>query len=309
MIRQQNDKFNNAKKVVVWGLGHYGKKILSSLVFKYNKQVVAFVDSNKKLWNSYYCGIPVVAPESINELDYELVLITVNHPRSIVEIKDKLNEMGVPEEKMHETISDHNHLDLFFDQRFYWIRDFAEWIKTQKIEGNVAECGVFRGESAKFINYFFPDKKLYLFDTFEGFAKEDLKAERELKSEKFNQSVFNNTPIFDETSISYVMKKMCYPENIIIKKGYFPDSAEGIEDRFCFVNLDMDLYVPMLNGLHFFWDRLEEGGAILLHDYFCPELPGVKAAVEQFEKDRSLNVIKAPIGDNCSIVLFKGKQI
>ena len=57
---------------------------------------------------------------------------------------------------------------------------------------------------------------------------------------------------FKETSLDVVMAKMTFGENVIVKKGYFPETTEGIEDTFCFVNLDMDLYLPMLAGLRFF---------------------------------------------------------
>src|SRR6188508_837716 len=40
-------------------------------------------------------------------------------------------------------------------------------IKSNGVKGNVAELGVYKGEFAKRINQLFPDKKLYLFDTFE----------------------------------------------------------------------------------------------------------------------------------------------
>jgi len=45
-----------------------------------------------------------------------------------------------------------------------------EEIAYHKLEGSVAEVGVFRGDFAKRLNLLFPDKKLYLFDTFEGFS-------------------------------------------------------------------------------------------------------------------------------------------
>ena len=48
-------------------------------------------------------------------------------------------------------------------------------IRDRKILGSVAEVGVYKGDFAKYINYFFPDRKLYLFDTFEGFPDEHKK--------------------------------------------------------------------------------------------------------------------------------------
>lgn len=60
----------------------------------------------------------------------------------------------------------------------------ANEIYKNNIKGNVAELGVFRGDFAKFINLSFPDRKLYLFDTFEGFDEKDI----------FIEYKNNNTP-------------------------------------------------------------------------------------------------------------------
>ena len=65
----------------------------------------------------------------------------------------------------------------------------------------------------------------------------------------------------------------------------------------------MDLYQPMLAGLRFFYERMCPGGVLLLHDYFHPELPGVRQAVENFERERRLKIHKVPVGDSCSIAI------
>ena len=54
-----------------------------------------------------------------------------------------------------------------------------EEITAKEIKGNVAELGVYKGDFAKRLNLLFPEKKLYLFDTFEGFNKLDIKVERD----------------------------------------------------------------------------------------------------------------------------------
>jgi hypothetical protein len=105
------------------------------------------------------------------------------------------------------------------------------------------------------------------------------------------------------TSEELVLGKMEHAENCIIRKGYFPDTATGVEDTFCFVNLDMDLYKPTLEGLRFFWDRLEKGGIILIHDYFSEEYKGVKGAVDEFRLEKGISVF--PIGDSISIAMIK----
>lgn len=78
------------------------------------------------------------------------------------------------------------------------------------------------------------------------------------------------------------------------KKGYFPQTAEGITDTFCFVNLDMDLYKPTLAGLNFFWEKMETG-IILVHDYFSEVYEGVKSAVESFVKENQYHCFQLEI--------------
>jgi O-methyltransferase len=47
-------------------------------------------------------------------------------------------------------------------------------IVKKDLKGNVAELGVYKGKFARYLNHFFPDRKLYLFDTFEGFDNRDV---------------------------------------------------------------------------------------------------------------------------------------
>lgn len=293
------------KDIIIYGCGTIGKKAFIRFTTEYNMRVIAFSDSNKKLWGGgTYCGVKIIAPEKIEELHYEFIVIAMNDYNAISNVHSNLLALNIPNEKILELPTELKYMDVYMDQRIYWIKDFARQIKEQSISGSVAECGVFRGESAKFLNRFFPDRQLYLFDTFEGFEKDDLKYERKLENKDFRHSMFDSEDIFRDTDVSYVLRKMTYLNQVIIKKGYFPDSAEKIEDRFCFVNLDMDLYVPMLNGIRFFWDRLVKGGCILCHDYFHSELPGVKQAIKAFEAERKMTLPKCTIGDGCSMALL-----
>ena len=52
-------------------------------------------------------------------------------------------------------------------------------IHEKRIEGNVAELGVYKGEFAKYLNECFPDKSIYLFDTFKGFDNRDIEKRKE----------------------------------------------------------------------------------------------------------------------------------
>jgi O-methyltransferase len=166
----------------------------------------------------------------------------------------------------------------------------ANEINSNNLDGNVAELGVYQGQFAQLINATFPQKKLFLFDTFQGFSKEDFTVKDELD---VMPSVIHD---FDNTSADKVLSIMPHKENCVIKKGYFPDTTAGCENEiFCFVSIDADLFKPIYDGLVFFYDRLVKGGYIMVHDYNNSIYKGAKQAVKKFIAERNITIV--PIAD------------
>jgi O-methyltransferase len=181
--------------------------------------------------------------------------------------------------------------DYVFDWdiiRFSSLELVAIEIYDKKINGNVAELGVFRGEFAEKINKAFPDRKLYLFDTFEGFNEKDVEIEKLSKYSKRRHD-------FSKTNEEIVLQKMRFHENCIIRKGYFPETANDIEDKFVFVSIDVDLYEPIYNGLKYFYQRLVKGGYIFVHDYNEKLYAGTKAAVKKYCEEEGITFF--PLSD------------
>lgn len=170
-------------------------------------------------------------------------------------------------------------------------------IHNRNIEGACAELGVYKGEFARLINILFPERKLYLFDTFTGFDAKDLESEKKL-------GFFNPTKSFKDTSLELVLKAMQNRENCVIKKGFFPETSAGIDGKFSFVSIDADLHDPVLAGLEFFYPRLSEGGYIMVHDYNnSRNYPGPKAAIEEFSQKNKITFI--PLCDLYGSVVIK----
>lgn len=291
-------------RVIIWGCGDFGRRVFPNLMSSDKYEVVAYTDNNEKLWGQRFLSIPIIAPVQLMSKAFDMLLIVVSSPSAAEQIRAQVMQLGVPQDKVVNAFMDLRFMELFVDQRISFIGGYAGWIASREMVGNVAECGVFRGDCAKFINYYFPDRKLYLCDTFEGFDNNDMQYEK-ANSKIFEKSCFSDRAFFVETGSDFVMGKMPYPQNVIIRKGYFPESMQNVEDKFCFVNLDMDLYIPMLNGLRFFWDRMVSNGCILLHDYFSDVFKGVKQAVDTFERERGVWIVKTPVGDGCSMALLK----
>lgn len=162
-----------------------------------------------------------------------------------------------------------------------------EEIVNNSVPGSVAELGVYKGEFAKRLNFLFSDRPLYLFDTFEGFNKKDIEIEKSNNFSAGNQD-------FSDTSVEFVLGKMKYPKNCVIKKGFFPDTAKDVSATFCFVSLDADLYEPVLNGLDFFYPKLEKGGFIFVHDFNNDAYKGARQAVIKYCKENNIGYVPLP---------------
>jgi len=138
---------------------------------------------------------------------------------------------------------------------------------------------------------------LLLFDTFEGFTEHDLEKESGEAAEYSSRN-------FADTSLEKVKTFVNANSNVKYFKGYFPESAHGLEDeKFAFVNIDADLYNPIKTGLEFFYSKLSRGGIIIVHDY-NHKWEGAMKAVDEFATENNISIIPVPDSQN-SIMLLK----
>ncbi|MCL2399039.1 MAG: class I SAM-dependent methyltransferase [Defluviitaleaceae bacterium] len=282
----------NLPKAFIFGAGAMGQWLLPSAQKKY--QVISFLDNDKTKQGTQIMGIPVYSPESIVESSYDIILIASR--AGINTITEQLLGLGVQQDKINI-----GYVEFAVKSRIVFLNNLGELFREKGIQGCVAECGVFMGEFAKEINRTFPTDRLYLFDTFSGFDERDLIIEKNLGlADQNNQYANFSAGHFSITHEDIVIKNLPHPEMCIIRKGYFPETIQGLDETFSFVNLDFDLYQPTLSGLEYFYPRMVNGGVILIHDYFAEACTGVKAAVKEFE-NKVGNLHTFPIGDGLSI--------
>jgi len=163
-------------------------------------------------------------------------------------------------------------------------------IYLKGLKGAVAECGVFQGDFARVINKVFSDRTLYLIDTYEGFDH------RDVENDIVNAYSFDKEGGWKYADIDVIKKRMPYEDKVKIVKGYVPDCLENINDEFSFVSLDMDLYTPTLSALRFFWDHIETGGYIFVHDCENPDYLGSRQAVVDFCAETGIGYVILPDG-------------
>ncbi|KAF6578994.1 class I SAM-dependent methyltransferase [Paenibacillus sp. EKM212P] len=276
-------------KVVIFGAGDGGLRVHYLLSDEF--EVIAFADNDGSKQGSKFLSKPVVAPNEICKLVFNYVIIANIHGESVY--KQLTEELSIEKEKIIDYF-----MSLKFDTRLALLRQIADEINECGVKGSVAELGVFKGEFSKYINRVFPDRQLYLFDTFSGFDQKDIDNE--------NKGDFSNSVAgeFCNSDVDLVLNKMMYKENCIVKKGYFPESASDVNETFAFVSLDVDLYQPILEGLKFFYPKMSDGGYIIIHDYNSTRFHGVKQAVREYCREHGVKY--TPISDLCgSVAIMK----
>jgi hypothetical protein len=175
---------------------------------------------------------------------------------------------------------------LMDDNEAYQI--FMAVKRTNKIKGEIAEVGVYKGGSARLICEAKGDRPLHLFDTFEGLPKVDKV----------------DSPWFYKGKYAACLNdvKSCLKEykNVYFYKGMFPATAGLLEDKqFSFVHLDVDTHQSTLDCLKFFYPRMDQGSVLISHDYFSAA--GVRKAFDEFFGEKREPIIELP-GSQCLIV-------
>ncbi len=279
-------------KVVIFGSGQVGNIMMNSL--HPGCEILAFADNNIEKWNTLQDGIIILPLEAALQKKPELVCIAVMDGTRGADMLNQLTE----EYDYRGTILKAWEWKAL-DARAATFRLYAKEILSRGVKGNIAELGVYQGEFAAVMNGQFPNRTLFLFDTFQGFPDSDLECEVEHGFPRPSKEEFENT------SVEMVMERMPHPEVVKICKGEFPATFSMCKDStFAVVSLDTDLYAPTKAGLECFWPRLANGGAIFIHDYNSNRFQGVKKATLEFCEKHKLYPL--PLSDlHGSVVLLR----
>ena len=270
------------KDVIIWGAGQGGRMIANLL--HADIAIRAYCDSDERKWGGTVDGVPVIPPEAVAALAPDAVFISMLNKDACAEVRARLESMGV-----QARIVTAPELRQTFDLRLAALKMMAVEVRERRVPGAVAELGVYRGALAAELNRLFPERSLYLFDTFSGFDPRDVAVEGE---GGFSRAAVGD---FADTSVDAVRERLPFPDRAVFRVGYFPETARGLDETFAVVSLDADLYKPILDGLHWFYPRMSRGGYIVIHDYNNARFTGVRQAVREFCEEHGVFVV--PLSD------------
>lgn len=141
--------------------------------------------------------------------------------------------------------------------------------------GDYWECGVYKGGTAAMFASILKkarsNKKLFLFDTFEGMPETDAAKDTHLAGD------------FADTSLESVKAYVDGGAHCEYRKGFIPSTFAGLESsQISFAHVDVDLHKSIIDCLEFIWPRMTLGGFVVFDDYGFPSCPGARKAVDEF---------------------------
>ncbi|MCR5416425.1 MAG: TylF/MycF family methyltransferase [Pseudobutyrivibrio sp.] len=244
---------------------------------KTDSTVISFDEMLSSKYQAYKILLAIFGEETHKEL-----LIQLNNEKID---KNRIVDFCICQDDKEKTI--YEDVDFWgrIDPRRGMLERCAREIYYRNVPGQCAEAGVFRGDFAKHINYWFPDRELYLIDTFEGFD------DRDVEYDESNTLSKSPETAWEDTSELIVLGKMPNKQMCKLIKGWFPDSVRDLECTYAFVSLDMDLYQPILEGLRYFYPRLNHGGYIMVHDCCNDFYKGARKALDDFCKEEGISYV------------------
>lgn len=159
----------------------------------------------------------------------------------------------------------------------------------EKVPGDTAECGVFKGASSFLIinaNSISAMTRIHFaFDSFQGLSDPGSEDGHHWSASDLS---------FSEIE---VVQNLGATENIRLMRGWIPERFHEVSDRqFAFVHIDVDLYRPTLDSIAFFYSRMASGGVLVCDDYGFSTCPGATLAIDEFLVDKPEKMLALPDG-------------
>ncbi len=176
------------------------------------------------------------------------------------------------------------------EKRLANVRMLAESVIGQGIEGDFIETGVWRGGACILMRGVLEawgdtTRSVWLADSFEGLPPPD--------EHKYPADIGDKFYTYPELSVSLEQVKSNFEkyglldERVKFLKGWFKDTLSIAPiQKLAILRLDGDMYESTMDALTALYDKVSDGGYIIVDDYHVVE--GCKKAIHDFLLKRSL---------------------
>jgi len=167
----------------------------------------------------------------------------------------------------------------------------VEYIVRAKIQGDIVECGVWKGGGAMVIartllKFGETHRRLYLYDTFAGMT-EPVEVDVGIPDgasalKRWRRGHFHEWAIISLEEARANVRNTGYPaENLVFVQGRVEETIPRIcPERIAVLRLDTDWYESTRHELAHLYPRLSKGGVVLIDDYGY--WAGAKKATDEY---------------------------
>lgn len=174
--------------------------------------------------------------------------------------------------------------------RFEILNDIKKEIYEKNLEGDIVECGIWRGGVLIYLSHLFSDRVIWGLDSFEGFEKLE---DSTYKYDGVERHVANFDELYNPNGMWTRGYKLATPydevvdnlkkygleisDRIKLLKGYVRETTEPKNcpiDKISLLRIDVDGYSPTLEVLINLYDKVVQGGYIVFDDiplYECQD--------------------------------------
>ena len=189
--------------------------------------------------------------------------------------------------------------------KLFGLVEATRYVVKRGIPGDIVECGVWRGGSMQavaltLIEEGTTDRRLHLFDTFEGMPpptekdrRNGTSAEEMLASHDKDHRIW---AIADLDDVQEAMRDTRYPSDLIeLHPGLVEETVPiRAPAQISLLRLDTDWYESTRHELEHLYDRLSPGGVLIIDDY--GDWDGARLATEEFLARLPEPLLLIPIG-------------
>lgn len=278
-------------RLLVWGVNPTCMSLLRELsLLGLLSSVVAIVDSSNVGKEIFH--LKVIGPETLHEVTFDTLVVTDDAQKESALLEFSHVDSRFPRVIVagtrHLEFSDPTFDDILescpvkprafgYSNMLVHIYQSIRYLIDSKIEGAVAEFGVYHGGTSAFIaktlRTFDSDCQIFGFDTFTGFP------ERKHVLDLFRERKY-------EFADYEVVKNYLHPLGVKLIKGDITDTfkeLKGIPLMFTF--FDTDNYTPTRQALELCYEQTVSGGILAFDHYYCDErwinTVGERIAAEQ----------------------------
>jgi hypothetical protein len=159
-------------------------------------------------------------------------------------------------------------LTLIDRERFDCIIDLKQQVESH--DGDIVECGVYKGGMAIFLAHLFPLKKIWVVDSFRGCQPLKNALFKYEKEERWKDGEFSAS--IEEVKNNFKKFNILDKNRIIYLEGWVKDTLPTCDiNKILLLRVDVDSYSATREVLRYLYDKVVLNGVVVFDDTCCYE--------------------------------------